>query len=94
MKFNSIILFAGNLHLNISTTEFDGKLKSEIESFLFEWISKHGGSISAEHGLGFMKNEHIHYSKKPSAINLMQQIKELLDPKHILNPYKTLPTKT
>ena len=77
----------------MSTSSFDREVKSEIESFLFAWISDHGGSISAEHGMGLMKNEHIHYSKAENTVNLMHQIKQLLDHKNILNPYKTLPTR-
>ena len=51
-----------------------------------------GGSISAEHGLGFKKAEFIHYSKSKEAVALMHNIKAMLDPQGILNPYKTLPT--
>lgn len=34
------------------------------------------------------------YSKPPEALHLMQQLKALLDPKGILNPYKTLPAQS
>ena len=33
----------------------------------------------------------MHYTKNESAINVMKQIKQLFDPKGILNPYKVLP---
>lgn len=49
--------------------------------------------MSAEHGLGFRKKDVIGYSKPPAALELMRQLKGLLDPKGILNPYKTLPTR-
>ena len=42
-------------------------------------------------GLGFKKRNCIHYSKDDSAIKLMKQIKNVFDPKGILNPYKVLP---
>ena len=63
----------------------------EIEPVIFSYTGDHGGSISAEHGVGFKKAEHIHYSRTPAAINLMKQMKGLFDPKGILNPYKMLP---
>lgn len=50
------------------------------------------GSISAEHGLGLMKAQHIHFSKSPLAVSLMQTIKKQLDPNGIMNPYKMLPS--
>jgi D-2-hydroxyglutarate dehydrogenase len=62
-----------------------------IEPYVYEWTSKHRGSISAEHGLGVMKANEIFYSKSPETVALMASIKKLLDPKGILNPYKVLP---
>ncbi|KAF8018717.1 hypothetical protein BT93_H3577 [Corymbia citriodora subsp. variegata] len=38
-----------------------------------------------------MKAEKILYSKSPAAVQLMASVKNLLDPNHILNPYKVLP---
>lgn len=62
-----------------------------IEPAVYEWTSKVNGSISAEHGLGFKKRNYIHFSKSSGAITLMKQMKNLLDPNGILNPYKVLP---
>uniref|UniRef100_A0A1J3FZD0 D-2-hydroxyglutarate dehydrogenase n=1 Tax=Noccaea caerulescens TaxID=107243 RepID=A0A1J3FZD0_NOCCA len=81
----------GNLHLNISTAEYNDKILGLIEPYVYEWTSKHRGSISAEHGLGVMKANEIFYSKTPEAVALMVSIKKLMDPKGILNPYKVLP---
>lgn len=58
---------------------------------MYEWTAAHKGSISAEHGLGQMKANCIHYSKSPEAVAMMRQIKRLMDPHGILNPYKVLP---
>ncbi|CAN6439405.1 unnamed protein product [Victoria cruziana] len=81
----------GNLHLNVSAPEYDDKVLRKIEPFVYEWTSKHRGSISAEHGLGQMKANEIHYSKPAEAVQLMASIKKLLDPNGIMNPYKVLP---
>lgn len=64
---------------------------NKIEPALYEWTSKVRGSISAEHGLGFKKRNYIHYSKSAGTVTLMKQVKRLLDPNGILNPYKVLP---
>jgi len=81
----------GNLHLNILSSKYDDSTLAQIEPFVYEWTSSQRGSISAEHGLGLMKAEKIHYSKPPEAVQLMASIKKLLDPNSILNPYKVLP---
>ncbi|KAJ8764438.1 hypothetical protein K2173_006178 [Erythroxylum novogranatense] len=81
----------GNLHLNISAPKYDDKILEIIEPFVYEWTSRHRGSISAEHGLGLMKANKIFYSKPHKAVETMASIKKLLDPNGILNPYKVLP---
>merc|ERR1719225_797632 len=57
----------------------------------YQWTSENKGSISAEHGLGFKKRNFMHFSKCPTAINSMHQIKQVFDPHMIMNPYKVLP---
>jgi len=81
----------GNMHLNITTPEYSQDVMDKIEPYLYEFTSKHKGSISAEHGLGFKKRNFIHFSKADSAIHLMKEIKKVFDPQGIMNPYKVLP---
>lgn len=81
----------GNIHLNITSAARDPALLAAIEPYVYEWTARHHGSISAEHGLGLKKRNYIHYSKSSQAVALMGHIKAMLDPKGILNPYKTLP---
>lgn len=81
----------GNLHLNILSSKYSDNILAQIEPYVYEWTAAHRGSVSAEHGLGLMKAEKIHYSKSPEAVQLMASIKKLLDPNTILNPYKVLP---
>ncbi|MCI4377887.1 hypothetical protein PGIGA_G00208920 [Pangasianodon gigas] len=81
----------GNLHLNITSPRKDAALLAAIEPYVYEWTWKWQGSISAEHGLGLKKRNYIYYSKSQEAVRLMRDFKTMLDPKGILNPYKTLP---
>lgn len=83
----------GNLHLNVTAEAFSAPLLSELEPYVYEWTAGQQGSVSAEHGVGFKKKDILGYSKSPEALQLMQQLKALLDPKGILNPYKTLPSR-
>ncbi|XP_060074111.1 D-2-hydroxyglutarate dehydrogenase, mitochondrial-like [Ylistrum balloti] len=81
----------GNLHLNMTSPTYSSEVMSNIEPFVYEWVSKYNGSISAEHGLGFKKRNFIHHSKSKSAVSLMKQLKKSIDPNGIMNPYKVLP---
>ncbi|XP_037299286.1 D-2-hydroxyglutarate dehydrogenase, mitochondrial [Manduca sexta] len=81
----------GNIHINVIVPEYTKEICSLLEPYIFEEVSKFNGSISAEHGIGFRKPHFIHYSKDPSALQLMKDLKQLMDPNGILNPYKVLP---
>ena len=69
-----------NLHLNVAVRRYDKKVEKILEPFVYEWISKRNGSISAEHGLGLAKKNYIGYSRSDTMIGLMKQIKNLYDP--------------
>ncbi len=80
----------GNLHLNISAPKLSDSLIDLIEPYVYQFVVARGGSISAEHGIGLMKAHYLPLSKDPTTLHLMRQVKGLLDPKGILNPYKVL----
>nr|XP_035924787.1 D-2-hydroxyglutarate dehydrogenase, mitochondrial isoform X3 [Halichoerus grypus] len=90
---NVAFLGDGNLHLNVTSEAFSPSLLDALEPYVYEWTARQQGSVSAEHGLGFRKRGVLSYSKPPEALRLMQQLKALLDPQGILNPYKTLPAQ-
>ncbi len=69
-----------NLHLNVATRRFDKEVEKKLEPFVYEWIAKRSGSISAEHGLGLAKKAFIGYSRSETMLRLMKQIKDLYDP--------------
>jgi len=77
-----------NLHLNIPVRRYTKEVEKALEPWVYEWIQKRNGSISAEHGLGIAKRAYIGYSRSETMIRLMKQIKDLYDPKGIMNPYK------
>lgn len=77
-----------NLHLNIPVRRYTKEVEEVLEPWVYEWIQKRNGSISAEHGLGIAKKAYIGYSRSETMIRLMKQIKNLYDPKGIMNPYK------
>ncbi|KAM0334396.1 hypothetical protein ACHAQA_001422 [Verticillium albo-atrum] len=77
-----------NLHLNAAVRRYDPRVEAVLEPFVYEWIQKRNGSISAEHGLGVAKKKFIGYSRTDSMLGLMKGIKNLYDPNGIMNPYK------
>jgi (R)-2-hydroxyglutarate---pyruvate transhydrogenase len=69
-----------NLHLNVPVRGYNKDVEKLLEPFVYEWVQKRNGSISAEHGLGITKKPYIGYSRSETMIKLMRQIKDLYDP--------------
>ena len=83
----------GNLH---STFMIDPEDASELEradaaaSELFALATALGGSVSGEHGLGWVKCGALERQWGPAALAMHEAIKRLFDPKGLLNPGKKL----
>jgi FAD/FMN-containing dehydrogenase len=82
----------GNLHLFVwpGDTSGDG-LHALADADVYQPLRAIGGSISAEHGIGLEKREHLGISRTDAEIALMRTLKRALDPNGILNPGKVLP---
>ena len=61
-----------------------------FRAIVYDAVSAHGGSISAEHGIGTLKRDALVQHKSPVAIALMRSIKAALDPAGIMNPGRLL----
>ena len=61
-----------------------------MDPYVFEYVKRVRGSVSAEHGIGLQKTKYLSYSKTPEMIEYMKLIKNVFDPKGIMNPYKVL----
>lgn len=81
------------MHLIVKCNEYDPKIHERLEPFVYEYTSKLSGSISSEHGIGFLKPKYLKFSKKTECLDVMNEIKQFMDPNGILNPYKVLPKK-
>ncbi len=86
----------GNLHLNIlkppqlSIDAFHQRCHA-ISPKLFDRVRAHDGSISAEHGVGLLKRDFLHYSRSQAEIVIMRAVKDAFDPNGVMNPGKLLP---
>ena len=81
----------GNIHFNImldkKNSEDLKKAEAAVEE-LFDYTIELGGTISGEHGIGITKAAYMTKEIGPVEIELMKKIKNLFDPKGILNPGK------
>lgn len=85
----------GNLHYNVSPppgVAADDFLVHEehIHQLVHDSVHAHGGSISAEHGIGQVKRDVLPRYKSALELELMRRLKTALDPLNILNPGKVL----
>lgn len=83
----------GNLHINVLQPDAlaDAAFIAQCERvtrLLAEVLQRHGGSISAEHGIGLVKRSYLSSTRGAAEIAMMQGIKRVLDPNGILNPGK------
>ncbi|MFT4067803.1 FAD-binding oxidoreductase [Paraburkholderia sp.] len=74
----------GNLHL-LSGPYADAADLHRVEELIYAAVGDARGCISAEHGIGVIKEPFLHYSRSEPEIELMKKLKTLLDPIGILN---------
>jgi FAD/FMN-containing dehydrogenase len=74
----------GNLHLLSGPYPAPATLH-QVEEIVYQAVGKVKGSISAEHGIGVIKKEFLHFSRSPEEFALMRALKRLLDPNNVLN---------
>jgi len=87
----------GNLHVNIIKEEmrdedWDTEVPKGIRE-IFQLCVSLGGTISGEHGIGYVQKNYMDIPFDSVQMNLMKGIKNLFDPRGILNPGKIFPDK-
>jgi len=83
----------GNMHVEMLAKKDDSDERARAEEFntrLVQWAISVGGTATGEHGVGigkrqFMQEEH------GVALEVMKAIKQLFDPRGIMNPGKIFP---
>ena len=86
----------GNLHYNVQAPEgvaaadFLQANEAAVNAIVYDAVLAHGGSISAEHGVGALKRDELARRKQPLALELMRAIKAALDPDGRMNPGRML----
>ncbi len=86
----------GNLHYNVQCPEgadvktFLAEREAQINTLVYQSVKAHGGSISAEHGVGSLKRDELPHYKSGVALSMMRAIKAALDPQGLLNPGRVI----
>lgn len=87
----------GNVHFHVIARpgvvpgEWEEDEGKAISAFVHDLVTRWGGSISAEHGIGQMKRDELGRLGDPVALAMMRSIKQALDPQGLLNPGKLVP---
>jgi glycolate oxidase len=82
----------GNLHVNILKEDMTDEawnqtVKQGIRE-LFQEVKALGGTLSGEHGIGWVQKDYMDVMFEPFHLDIMRSIKKVFDPKGILNPRK------
>ena len=86
----------GNVHYNVSMADaeqnknFIAQQEAAVNKLVYDVVRQLNGSISAEHGLGQLKRLTIRDYKDPLELELMRNIKQVLDPHGLMNPGKVI----
>ena len=85
----------GNLHFNISFAKDTpaaqmAALEPVVRRAIHDLVAEHGGSFSAEHGIGRLKVGELEHYASPVTLAMLRAIKRALDPNGIMNPGKLL----
>ena len=73
----------GNLHVNALGLAPDDE---RVDEAVLALVAEHGGSISAEHGVGVAKRRFLGLTRTPEEVAAMVAVKRALDPAGMLNP--------
>lgn len=85
----------GNLHVNIIREDLsDEAWNVEVPKGIreiFQLCVSLGGTLSGEHGIGYVQKNYLDIAFNRAQLDLMRGIKRVFDPKGILNPGKIFP---
>jgi len=72
-----------NLHLAVKLSDADHS--GDVAALVYQKVGRYQGAISAEHGIGMLKKKYLSLSRSTEEMALMKELKQMLDPKRILN---------
>jgi FAD/FMN-containing dehydrogenase len=88
---NLVFGHIGDSNLHLAVTTHRARDLDKLCNAVYEAVGRHGGSISAEHGVGTLRRDYLHYSRSAAELDVMRRLKTALDPHGILNAERVLP---
>jgi len=88
---NLVFGHIGDSNLHLAVTTHHARDLERLCDAVYGAVGAHGGSISAEHGVGTLRREYLHHSRSGAEIDLMRRLKAALDPHGILNADRVMP---
>jgi glycolate oxidase len=85
----------GNIHVNIMVDKNNKEEYTKgvaLVKQVFQGTLELGGTLSGEHGVGLTKAPYIGMEISETGLSIMKSIKQVFDPKNILNPGKIFPS--
>ena len=83
-----------NLHITVNARDIPAASREQaerlVDDLVYERVAQAGGSISAEHGIGTIKQPYLPACRTPAELAAMRALKQALDPLGLLNPGKIL----
>ena len=84
----------GNFHIiplmDFSRADTD-RIILKLSEEVYDLVAKYHGSITAEHNDGLIRTPYLHKMYSPRMLEIFREIKNIFDPKNILNPGKKVP---
>ncbi|MFN3616531.1 MAG: FAD-binding oxidoreductase [Aquabacterium sp.] len=87
----------GNLHYNVQApaelrqgAAFE-QFERDVNTVVFDLVQAHGGTLSAEHGIGALRRDELARRAPPEGLAMMRAIKQALDPQGLFNPGRLIP---
>lgn len=86
-------LFFGHLgdnNIHLMTGPHAPEVHDTVERIVYEALEGRQGTISAEHGIGFIKKPYLRHSRNATQLAMLRLLKDALDPRHTLNPGRVI----
>jgi FAD/FMN-containing dehydrogenase len=78
----------GNVHVNVLGAEDES---AAVETQVLRLAADLGGTVSAEHGVGVSKAQHLGLVRSSEELELLRAIKDAIDPAGVMNPGVVFP---
>jgi glycolate oxidase subunit GlcD len=81
----------GNFHVNILFNSENEESAIKVKENVLKEVIELSGTISGEHGIGYIKRSFLNWELSPLQIEIMKKLKKVFDPEGILNPQVKIP---